>query len=478
MTTVNHGSYVGGIWVRNGETFTNTNPADPENPLCEIYAATNSEITNAFLSANQASHSWRKTPAPLRSDFLLRIAQKIEDRAERIALDMTLEEGKTLLEAKQETMNAAAQFRYAAAIALQPDGATVQARDPKTALLFSRCEPLGVVVCITPWNFPISIPAWKISHALAFGNTVVWKPAELTPLTSIHLAEAIEESELPQGVMNMILGFGSKIGDHLLSHSQISGVSFTGSNEVGRSIGLAMAQNGIPTQLELGGSNPAIVLKDADLSVAAEEIAKGAYLSSGQKCTATTRVIVDDSIHDELLERLTSLATSWKVGNPLLTDTMIGPLASRSQFDRLVTRLRSLESNRVTGSSELEPDHNGYFLHPYIFTKILEDHEIFRKEIFGPVICIIQGKNYEDCLRIANDTEFGLSASLFTTDLNQAMHFAAESEAGVVKINKSTTGNEIHVPFGGHKQSGSGSSEMGWAAKEFFTRWKTVYVGK
>ena len=477
MTTDHNGSLVNGAWITQGNVFKNINPAKPLEIIGDFLTASDTAITDAFAAAERALKSWRQTPAPVRSDYLLKIAERIEVRADRIGHDMALEEGKTYAEAKGEASGSAAQFRFAAAMALQPDGATVQARDQKTALLLSRVEPLGVVVCITPWNFPISIPAWKIAHAIAFGNTVVWKPAELTPLTSIHLAEAIEEAGLPAGVVNMLLGHGSEIGQKVLSDSRIAGLSFTGSNTVGRQLGVAMAQRGIPTQLELGGSNSSIVLSDANLDIASREIANGAYLSAGQKCTATTRVIVESKVCSEIIDRLQVFASTWKVGDPFDSDSVLGPVASRSQFDRLVERLAPIKDFQVVAAKEMNPD-NGYFINPRLYKGLDQNNNIFATEIFGPVICVIEAESYEDCLQVANNTEFGLSSSIFTTDMDKALNFSSESESGVVKINKSTTGNEIHVPFGGHKQSGSGTSEMGWAAKEFFTRWKTVYFGK
>ena len=238
-----------------------------------------------------------------------------------------------------------------------------------------------------------------------------------------------------------------------------------------------MAQRGIPTQLELGGSNSSIVLSDANLDIASREIANGAYLSAGQKCTATTRVIVESKVCSEIIDRLQVFASTWKVGDPFDSDSVLGPVASRSQFDRLVERLAPIKDFQVVAAKEMNPD-NGYFINPRLYKGLDQNNNIFATEIFGPVICVIEAESYEDCLQVANNTEFGLSSSIFTTDMDKALNFSSESESGVVKINKSTTGNEIHVPFGGHKQSGSGTSEMGWAAKEFFTRWKTVYFGK
>ncbi|MHB1128618.1 MAG: aldehyde dehydrogenase family protein [Ilumatobacteraceae bacterium] len=471
-------SWVNGTWCSGDDVFLDINPSRPPKTLGEFQSASQQSIADAIDAASTAFRQWGKLSYPLRGDYLNKVADRIEARAAAIGRDMALEEGKTIGEATQEAYGTAAQFRYAASVTLQPNGSSVGSRDPRVSLLMSRREPIGVVVCITPWNFPMAIPAWKIAHALAEGNTVVWKPAELTPITSIHLAECIMEADLPRGTVNMLLGSGSTVGRRLLEHPGIAAVTFTGSNAVGRALASSLVPKGIPVQLELGGSNPAIVLEDANLELAADEVAKGAFLSAGQKCTSTARVLVQTSIHEQFVNLLLEKATSWKVGDALEEDVVIGPVASLQQFEHVKSCLNSVPAkNIISGNFEPNPNENGFFVHPHIITRLTHDHEVTKHEIFGPVVSVIDAHSYPELVSMANDTPFGLSASIFTTNIDLAMRFASESESGVVKINKSTTGNEPHVPFGGHKDSGSGSAEMGWASREFLTRWKTLYFG-
>jgi aldehyde dehydrogenase (NAD+) len=345
-------------------------------------------------------------------------------------------------------------------------------------LLYARREPLGAIAVITPWNFPIAIPAWKIAPALAYGNTIVWKPAELTPLTSVHLVEALAEAGLPAGVLNLVLGRGSEVGDAIVESDRIHAVSFTGSNPVGRAIQAKATGKGSKVQLELGGKNPAIVLADADMEQAAEQVARGAFLSAGQKCTATSRVIVEERALDEFTERLVARAKGWKVGDPLASDTKVGPVVSE---DALRSILGYLESGRadggrfVAGGGRLDGD-DGYFIQPTVIEGLGEDSRVVREEIFGPVAALLPAADFEAAIRLANDTPYGLSASLFTRDLERAMTFAREIQAGMVKVNQESAGVEYQAPFGGYKASSSGSREQGKVARDFFTQWKTVYI--
>lgn len=478
MTNIRKSSFIRGTWQDgSGETFPNFNPYSPSVPLEFFESASTNHVADAVNAAHSAFFSWRKTPAPQRGDYLNRIAERILARADSIGRDMALEEGKTLLEGIAEAQNAAAQFRFAASMTMQPSGLVVSARDPRTRLLYSIREPVGVVVAITPWNFPISIPAWKISHALAEGNTVIWKPAEITPRTSVHLAEIIREIELPPGVFNMVMGPGKSVGVQLLEDSRVNAVSFTGSNSVGCQIAQQVAGRSMKVQLELGGSNPAVVMPDADLTRAALEIANGAFLSSGQKCTATARVIAHQSIVDDLTDAIVDIVKKWRTGDPFAPDTKIGPVASAAQFQHVTNVIQQIpRDSLLCGTIEQNPQINGFLIEPHV---ALDRKRLFgnlRTEIFGPITLIQSVNSIDAAIAEANASPFGLSASIFTADLELAARFTDECEAGVVKVNKATTGNEIHVPFGGHKESGSGSSEMGWASREFFTKWKTVYL--
>jgi aldehyde dehydrogenase (NAD+) len=431
----------------------------------------------AVEAAAEAFVSWRATPPPARGEVLRLTADLLEQRATEIGRDLAREEGKTAAEATGEAARAAAIFRYYAGQTLEPEGEVYPSASTQT-FLYARREPLGVVTAITPWNFPIAIPAWKIAPALAYGNTVVWKPAELVPLTAVHLVTALAEAGLPAGVINLVLGRSAEVGEKLVTHDAVAAVSFTGSNEVGRSIQLQAIGRGKKVQLELGGKNPAIVLADADLDHAAEQVARGAFLSAGQKCTATSRVIVESSVLDDFSKLLVERALSWKVGDPLDSDTRIGPLASQAQRDRVLEYLdiATDEGARFLAGDGMQPDGPGFYLRPSVLDQVPVDSRVVREEIFGPVAVLLGVDTLEEAIALANETHFGLTATLFTRDLGKALRFASDIRAGVVKINQESAGLEYQAPFGGMKGSSSGSREQGKVAREFFTDWKTVYM--
>jgi alpha-ketoglutaric semialdehyde dehydrogenase len=417
-------------------------------------------------------------PPPARGDVLRRAADLVDERADTIGRDLAREEGKTLLEAVGETRRAAAILRYYAGQTLEPDGETYPSHSALT-FLYARREPLGVVTAITPWNFPIAIPAWKIAPAIAFGNTLVWKPAEIVPLTSTHFATALVDAGLPDGVLNLVLGRGSVVGDTLVTHDRVEAVTFTGSNPVGRAIELKAVEAGKKVQLELGGKNPAVVLADADLELAAEQVARGAFLSAGQKCTATSRVIVEGQVLEELGDRVAALARSWPVGDPLDDTTKVGPLASKSQLDTVSGYLEVAESEAarvLVGGRRPRPGGGGYFVEPTVLADLPATSRVVREEIFGPVAALLPASSYEEAVALANDTPFGLTAALFTRDLGKALRFSRDIRAGVVKVNQESAGLEFQAPFGGMRQSSSGSREQGKVARDFFTQWKTVYL--
>src|SRR5262249_2760981 len=333
----------------------------------------------------------------------------------------------------------------------------------------------------TPWNFPIAIPAWKIAPALAYGNSVVWKPAELVPLTAVHLLRALIDAGLPAGVLNLVIGKGSEVGTALLTHPTVQAVTFTGSNAVGRALQRTAIEHGKKVQLELGGKNPAVVLDDADLDLAAEHVARGACMSAGQKCTATSRVIVQHGVLQDFQERLATLARSWKLGDPLESDTRVGPLVSADQLHTVSDYLdaaRQEGARIVAGGGRADDLGEGYYVQPTVLAGLRPESRIVREEIFGPVAALLTADSYADAVRLATDTRYGLSASVFTNDLSRALRFADDIHAGVVKINQESAGVEFHVPFGGMQESSSGSREQGRAAREFFTQWKTVYMDR
>jgi aldehyde dehydrogenase (NAD+) len=332
-------------------------------------------------------------------------------------------------------------------------------------------------VAITPWNFPIAIPAWKIAPALAYGNTVVWKPAGIVPLTAVHLLQALVDAGLPKGVLNLVIGSGSQVGDVLATHEYVDAITFTGSNAVGRKLQEVAVARGKKVQLEMGGKNPSVVLADADLALAAEHVARGAFLSAVQKCTATSRVIVELPVWEELGERVAELARAWPLGDPLDAETKVGPLSSQAQLETVsgYLELARRDHARVLAGGGRRDD-GGYFVEPTVLADLPRESRVVREEIFGPVAALLPAGSYEEAVALANDTPFGLTAALFTRDLGKALRFAGDVRAGVVKVNQESAGLEFQAPFGGMRQSSSGSREQGKVARDFFTQWKTVYL--
>lgn len=472
-------SYVAGEWRDGGRRTEDINPTHPAEVVANVAMADADVAGQAIRAASAAYSAWRAMPAPSRGEILHKAATLIDARADAIGRDLTREEGKTLAEGVGETRNAAKILRYYAAQTLDPDGDTYPSHRADT-FLYTRREPLGVVTVITPWNFPIAIAAWKIAPALAFGNVVVWKPAELVPLTAAHFLKALIDAGLPSGVVNLVLGRGSEVGDVLATHPDVAAVTFTGSNIVGRALQAKASATGKRVQLELGGKNPAIVLADADLDLAAEQVARGAFVSAGQKCTATSRVIVERSVLDGLVERLTAHARDWKLGDPLASDTVVGPLVSDQQLTTVLgylDRARSDGARVIVGGGRGTGDlADGFFVRPTVLSGVKVSDTVFREEIFGPVAAVLAVDSFDEAVAMANDTRFGLSASIFTRDLGRALRFADRIHSGIVKVNAETPGVEYHVPFGGTKESSSGSREQGKAAREFFTESKTVYI--
>jgi acyl-CoA reductase-like NAD-dependent aldehyde dehydrogenase len=480
MTVPELTSFIAGSWRPGAEAVAVRNPARPSDVVARTSLAEAGLAVEAVEAAMAAAAAWRDTAAPARGEVLRRAAGLLDDRADEIGRTLTSEEGKTLAESVRETRLAASILRYYAGQVLEPDGETYPSHNPDV-LLFTQREPVGVVSVITPWNFPISIPAWKIAPALAFGNAVVWKPAEIVPGTATQLVRALADAGLPPGVLNLVLGKGSQVGDVLVGHPAVAAVTFTGSNAVGRGIQARATAAGKKVQLELGGKNPAVVASDADLDLAARLVSLGAFGATGQKCTATSRVIVARPVVAEFVERLVEAARGWTLGDPLDPATSLGPLASAEQLDTVLGHLdvaRRQGALAVTGGSRADGDlAEGYFVAPTVLTDVEPDHAVVREEVFGPVAAILAVDSYEEAVAAANDTVYGLSASLFTTNLAKAMRFVHDSRSGIVKINQPTSATEYHVPFGGTKDSSYGQREQGKAAREFFTETKTIYLG-
>lgn len=477
--TLNYKNYIGGRWVESssGHTFENVNPANFAEILGNFPLATPDDTRQAVEAARNALEGWSNTPGPNRGMILDRASQLIDARKDEIAASLTHEEGKTLGEAKGEVTRARDIFRYFGGEGWRIGGQTIPGNTGKE-LLYTRREPLGVVAIITPWNFPIAIPAWKIAPALIYGNTVVFKPASFTPHTALLLTEVLEEAGLPPGVFNYVTGSGREVGDVLASSPHINGLSFTGSTTVGTGIYAQAIKNLTRVQLEMGGKNPLLVLNDADLTLATNLTVAGGFGLTGQACTATSRVIVEEGIADAFAKSITQAAQKLVVGDGLKSGVQMGPAVSR---DQLETDLKYIKIGQEQGANLLaggaQVGDGGYYVAPTVFDRVETGMTIAQEEIFGPVVSLIRAKDFDDALEKANTIGFGLSAGIVTNDLKKAFNFANRVEAGVVKINEPTTGLALQAPFGGFKNSSANTfKEQGQSAIEFYTRLKTIYV--
>ncbi len=475
------GNYIAGEWrpAAAGGTFENRNPANRDE-VVGVFAASGEDDVNAAVdAAADAYETWGKGSAIARANILHKAANILESRIPDVGRELSREEGKTLKEGMGETTRAVQILRYYAGEAQQPTGEHYPSMNPST-LLYTVREPLGVCAVITPWNFPIAIPAWKIAPALAFGNTVVFKPASLTPLCAVRLVEALAEAGLPPGVLNLVTGSAGAVGDPLVRDERVVAISFTGSNEVGADLRKVASSRGAKIQLELGGKNPAIVLADADMAHALTHVINGAMMSTGQKCTATSRALVDRRIADKFTEQLSQKIAALKVGDPLDPDVQIGPLIDDRAADRVAGEVAAAREQGVellVGGERPDGDlGKGAFVAPALFANVDPDSRLGQEELFGPVLGVIPVDGLDEALAVANKVRFGLSASLFTRDLATALTFAQRIEAGIVHVNSETAGAEPQVPFGGMKGSSSYSREQGKAAREFYTQMKTVYI--
>lgn len=469
-----------GKWVEasGGERYEHTNPADLTDTVGSFAKGTVEDVHSALDSAQKALSGWANTPPPSRGAILDTASQILSSRLEEVAKTLTREEGKTIVEAKGEVTRARDILRYYAGEGWRIGGDVYPSTTPGE-LLYSRREPLGVVAIITPWNFPIAIPAWKIAPALAYGNTVVFKPAKHGELTALALVEALLEAGLPAGVINYITGQGSVIGDELVKSPVVKGISFTGSYMVGSRIYEKAIKNMTRVQLEMGGKNPTVILDDADLSLAVDLVARSGFGLTGQACTATSRVIVQEGIADRFSQAISETAKKWVVGDGLQPATQMGPAVSSDQMktDLDYIAIGQSEGARLIAGGGADSK-GGFFIQPTVFDGVTADMRIAQEEIFGPVIGLIRVKNLEEAIANSNKIGFGLSAAIVTNDLKKAFTFANEVEAGVVKINEPTTGLALQAPFGGFKNSSANTfKEQGPEAKEFYTRLKTIYVG-
>lgn len=471
---------IDGEWVgaSNGETFNNENPAKAGDVIGTFPSSTKEDTRKAIAAARAAAKEWGTMPAPARGAILEKASRIIEARQDEYAAILTREEGKTRTEATGEVIRARDIFRYYAGEGWRMGG-DVLPSNAGGELLYTRREPLGVIALVTPWNFPIAIPAWKMAPALAYGNTVVFKPASLAPHSGLILVEALVEAGIPRGVINYITGSGRNVGDELVSSPDVNGVSFTGSYSVGKGIYGKAIENMTRVQLEMGGKNPMVVLKDADIDKAVSLAVAGGFGVTGQACTATSRVIVEEAIADKFAQALTAAARNLVVGDGLESGTQMGPAVSQDQLqtDLEYVGIGKGEGAQLLVGGDVARD-NGYYVQPTVFDFVEPKMRIAQEEIFGPVISIIRAQDFDDALEKANGIGFGLSAGVVTNNLQAAFNFSNRIDAGVVKVNEPTTGLALQAPFGGFKHSSANTfKEQGNAAIEFYTRIKTIYVG-
>jgi acyl-CoA reductase-like NAD-dependent aldehyde dehydrogenase len=475
-------NYINGEWISasTGEVEARINPANIDETVGYIQVSSLQDVDQAVASAKRAAKSWRKLPGSSRGDMLYKAAAILESRVDEIAETMTKEMGKTFPEAKGETIRGVAILRYYAGEGMRPVGDVIPSTDSEALMLTTRV-PLGVVGVITPWNFPVAIPLWKMAPALIYGNTVVIKPAAETAMTCAKVVECLAEAGIPAGVVNMVTGPGAAIGQALVEHSDVNGITFTGSNGVGKSIGRAALSRGAKYQLEMGGKNPIIVAADADLELAVEAAVNGGLRSTGQKCTATSRVIVQSEVFEAFQNKLLQRLHQITVGDGMKEGNWMGPCANENQLNKVLSYIQEARAEGATllyGGHRLQGEgcKSGYFVEPTVFTEVTRTMSIAKEEIFGPVLALMKVDTIEEALALANDSEFGLSASIFTTRINHMLSFINEMEAGLVRINAESAGVELQAPFGGMKQSSSHSREQGRAAIEFFTSIKTVFI--
>ncbi|MFN4008980.1 MAG: aldehyde dehydrogenase family protein [Pannonibacter sp.] len=471
-------NFIAGSWSEGASQSPNINPSDTRDVIGASARASRAEAEAAIEAAHAAAPQWAASTPQQRFDVLDRIGTEILERREELGRLLSREEGKILAEGIGEVMRAGQIFKFFAGEALRQSGDVLASVRPGVTVDVRR-EPVGVVALITPWNFPIAIPAWKVAPALAYGNTVVLKPAELVPGSAHALAEIISRSGLTVGAFNLVGGKGSDIGPVLTSHPKVKAVSFTGSVPTGRGIALACAENLKKVQLEMGGKNPMVVLDDADLDIAVAVSLNGAFFSTGQRCTASSRLIVTEGIHDRFVARMTEALRKLVVGDALDPATQIGPVVDERQLaqDLDYVDIARAEGGKVAfGGERLNREKPGFYMAPALITETTPGMRINREEVFGPVASVIRVKDYDEALAVANDCEFGLSSGICTTSLKYASDFKAKAQAGMVMVNLPTAGVDYHVPFGGTKGSSFGPREQGRYAAEFYTTVKTAYT--
>lgn len=473
-----HANFIDGAWLDGVDARPNINPSNLADVVGDYAQADAAQASMAIAAASAAAHEWARSTGQRRADVLDAVGTELLARKEELGRLLSREEGKTLPEGVGEVTRAGHIFKFFAGEALRIQGEKLPMTRPGIEVDVTR-EPVGVVGIIAPWNFPIAIPAWKIAPALAYGNTVVFKPADLVPGSAWALAEILSRAGLPAGVFNLVMGRGSVVGQAILDDRRVNAISFTGSVATGRRVAEAAIGRMAKVQLEMGGKNPLVVLDDADLKVAVECAVNGAFFSTGQRCTASSRLIVQKGIYPRFVEAVRERLQGLKVDDALAPGTDIGPVVDRSQFDQNLAYIaigREEGAQLAWGGEPLKRANEGYYLAPALFVDCDNSLRIAREEIFGPVAAVIPVDSYEQALEVANDTEFGLSSGIVTTSLRHATHFKRESQAGMVMVNCPTAGVDYHVPFGGRKGSSYGPREQGRHAAEFYTSVKTAYT--
>jgi aldehyde dehydrogenase (NAD+) len=471
-------NYIDGEWAMAPSFSPNRNPSNLSDVIGEYAQADAAQAKTAIAAAKAAFPAWSTGGIQDRANILDKVGSDILARKDEIGRLLAREEGKTLPEGVGETVRAGHIFKFFAGEVLRLAGEKLPSVRPGVDVEITR-EPIGVVGLITPWNFPIAIPAWKIAPALAFGNTVVFKPAQWTPGCAWVLTDILASSGIPKGVFNLVMGSGSVVGDAFVNHPDVAAISFTGSMETGKSIAQKAVARMAKFQLEMGSKNPLVVLDDADVATAVNVAVQGAYFSTGQRCTASSRLIVTEGIHDRFVSALTDRLGTLKVGDALAAGTEMGPVVEDPQLQTDLDYIgvgKAEGAKLAYGGERLKRDTEGYYLAPTLFTDATNAMRISREEIFGPVACVIRAKNYDEALAIANDTETGLSSGIVTSSLKHASHFKRHAQAGMVMVNLPTAGVDYHVPFGGRKASSYGPREQGRYAAEFYTTVKTTYI--
>ena len=472
-----HKNYINGEWLEGAAVSKNINPSDVTDVVGEYAQADAKQAEAAIAAAKAALPGWSGTTPQQRADILETIGVDLLARRDEIGTLLAREEGKPKSNGIAETMRAAQIFKFFAQETLRIEGTQVASVRPNVDVTITR-EPVGVVGLICPWNFPIAIPAWKIAPALAYGNSVVFKPADLVPGSAWALMEIASRAGLPKGVLNLVMGRGSVVGQVFLTHKDVNAISFTGSVETGSKVAMACAARGAKFQLEMGGKNPLVVMADANLDAAVAGAVDGAFFQTGQRCTASSRLIIDEKVHDAFVEKAVAAMQALKVDHALKDGTQIGPVVDDKQLaqdEKYIEIARSEGGTVAWGGERLNRDTKGHFLSPALITNTTNDMRINREEVFGPVASVIKVSGYDEALAVANDTAFGLSSGIYTSSLKYASDFRKKSQAGMVMVNLPTAGVDYHVPFGGRKGSSMGSREQGRYAAEFYTAVKTVY---